>query len=190
MNGGMTGPGKWVGQLILGAVLAVASLVVLSLNLKWITSVFEGPVEVRLADLRNLESPRDLPNPWVSFTFDKALDTGVELVSSRSNAPKARYLLVQVRDRWLIAEVPPDHAGNRVTGYVEAWSAPLNRQVIADIAGKFPQHPLLPVQVDAVYNQRAQCYSLLGVMVFFLICGLALVVMGLATRRRQLLEGS
>ena len=184
----MTGQGKWVGQLIFGAILVVASLVVLSLNLKWITSVFAGPVEIKIADLRNVEDPRSLPNQWVSFTFGNAVETGVALVGSRSSTPKARYLLVQVQDRWLVAEVPPDHVGNEIIGYVEAWSAPLNRKVLEDIAAKFPQHPQLPIQVDAVYNQRVQGYSLLGVMGFFLIAGLALLVAGFLTRRRQLRE--
>jgi hypothetical protein len=190
MNGGTTGQGKWLGQLIFGAIMMVASLVVLVMNLKWITTVFAGPVEIKLADLRAVDNPRDLPNQWVSFTFEQGLDTGVQLVSNRSNTPKARYLLVQVQDRWLIAEVPPDHAGTHIIGYVEAWSAPLNRKVITDIQGKFPGYTLLPVQVDAVYNQRSQCYAMLGVTGFFVIGGLALVVLGLVTRRRLLREVS
>jgi hypothetical protein len=185
----MTARGKWTGQVGLGAILVVVSAVVLILNLKWITSVFAGPAEIKLSDLRSVDKPSALPNRWVSFTTENSFDTGVGLVSNRSNTPKAHYLLVQVQDRWLIAEVPPDHGGKRITGYVEAWSAPLNKKAIAEIQSKYPGYALLPIQVDAVYNQRSQCYAMLGVMGFFLIGGVFLVILGLVTRSRQQADG-
>ena len=180
---------KWIGQLVFGIILAGVSIVVLVLNLKWIDAVFAGPAPIKLDDLRNVKNPRELPNQWVSFIFTKGIDTGVALVSDRSKTPKARYLLVQVQDRWMIVEVPPDHAGNEVIGYVEAWSAPLNQKVIRDIGAKFPDRPLLPIQVDAVYSQRGQCYALLAIMGFLLVFGLGLVIMSFVTRRRQVDEG-
>ena len=185
----MTAQGKWVGQLVFGIILVGVSIVVLVLNLKWIQTVFAGPVPIKLEDLRNVQSPSDLPNQWVSFTFETGMDTGVALVSNRSKTPKAHYLLVQVKDRWMIVEVPPDHSGKQVVGYVEAWSAPLNKKVIADIGSKFPNHPQLPIQVDAVYSQRGQCYAMLGIMAFFLLFGVGLIIASFVTRRRQLGDG-
>jgi hypothetical protein len=174
-------------QLIAGGLMAVISLVVLVFNLRWVSNVLQGPVEIKLADLRRLEDPTKLPNQWVSFMFDKAVETEVAIVRTRGgqSTPRSRFLLIQVQDRWLIADVPFNHAGNQVTGYLETWSVPLRKETIEKITSKFPNYRLLPFQIDAEYSQRGQCFAMLGVVGFFLITGLVLLGMGLVGMKRQ-----
>src|ERR1700722_11287790 len=103
-------------QLFLGGVLLVGALGLTIANTRWIVSVWNGPAPITLTELRQLQDPATLPNPWVSFTFNQVIDTGL-LLSSRRNfttTTKARYLLVQVGDRWLITALPANHAGNQV----------------------------------------------------------------------------
>jgi hypothetical protein len=164
--------------------------VVLILNLRWVSDVLAGPAAIQLTDLQNLRDPSDLPNRWVSFTFGTAKESNLAIVSQRSGKARSRFLLIQVGDRWLIADVPADHSGNRITGYLETWSVPLRRESIEKISANFPGHPLMPFQIDAQYNQRGQCFTMLGVMGFLLVCGLVLGLIGLRGVLREAREGS
>jgi hypothetical protein len=164
--------------LIAGIVIAVVCLGVLLYNFRWIKNVVQGPVPITLAELRKVQGPNELPNQWVSFTFDNAIDSGVGLVEQRGGqeTAKSRYLLVQVEDRWLITEVPTKFTGKQVVGYAENWWAPLQKNAIEDIKKRNPGNQLLPFQIDAEYAQRGQCDTMIGLLGVFLLIGVAAAV--------------
>jgi hypothetical protein len=166
-----------VGPLVVGAILILVSLGVLFYNLKWARSVLAGPVPITLDELARVSDPATLPNQWVSFTFDQFGDTGLGIDTTRNGqtTARSRFLLIRVRDRWLIADVPHDHSGNRVVGYLETWWVPLRKQSMDAIKARFPKHAFLPYQIDAQYDQRTQGYSMLGIVGFFLVSGVVLV---------------
>jgi hypothetical protein len=169
-----------VTMLGLGTVLFLVGIIVLGLNLRWTFNVLRGPTPIKLEDLDAVKTPEDLSNQWVSFTFDNAIDTGLGIVSKRGGreTPRSRFLLIQVKDRWLIADVPAKHEGNQVVGYVETWSVPLRRESMDKIRGKFPNHQMMPFQLNAEYAQRTQCFSMLGIVAACLIIGAVLAGMG------------
>jgi hypothetical protein len=178
--------GNPLGQLLIGAGMVVVSLVVLLLNLKWISSVLEGPTEIKLADTQTLQDPRTLPNQGVSFRFDRKEETNLATIQKRSGQERSRYILIQVGDRWLLADVLPDFSGNRITGYV---GTAFRQEAIEKVQQGFPQFKLLPFYIDAQYSQRGQCYAMLGVMGFFLVCGIVLSAVGLRGKLREAHDG-
>ncbi len=79
-----------------------------------------GPTEITLTQLAKLENPDQLPSPWVKATFDKLVDTGVEMLEVSPGAKRVEYkfLLVQAGDRWMVAAVPEDFRGNTLAGQI------------------------------------------------------------------------
>src|SRR5262245_31920689 len=90
------------GNLILvGLILTGVSVGVVAFNRKWIESVWQGPTALSAAELRKLQNPAALRNQWVTITFDKMIDTGLQVVvTNRGNAVKSRYVLIQVGGNW------------------------------------------------------------------------------------------
>lgn len=162
-------------QLALGGALLLIALVLLLFNGRWINSAIAGPVPMTLAELRAMQVVNTLTNPWVTITYNNAIETDLIMVSTRkgTSTNRSRYLLIQVGDRWLIADVPHDYRGNQLTGYLDAWWSPLSREVIEKIGSKYPaQKPLfLPFQMNAEYSYRGQCAALVAIISFLLISG-------------------
>lgn len=167
-----------IARLIFGVALLGTGLLMIFWNFRWIASAMAGPVPITLAEVRQLGDPGTLANPWVSFTFDRAIDTKLSLVSSKGgqSTPKSHYILVQVQDRWLITEIPYNHTSNQVVGYLDVWSTPLRREAVAKIHAGQPgeANQILPFQLDAEYGYRGQCIAMAAVAVFCIVCGLVL----------------
>ncbi|OAI54839.1 hypothetical protein AYO44_03190 [Planctomycetaceae bacterium SCGC AG-212-F19] len=179
MSYGTVDPRKQaIARLVFGVALLGTGLIMIFWNFRWLASAMQGPVPITIAELRQLTDPGQLPNPWVSFTFDQAIDTKLSLVASKGGktTPKSHYFLVQVQDRWLIAELPYNHAGNQVVGYLDIWSTPLRREAVAKVHANQPAEAsqILPFQLDAEYGYRGQCLAMVAVAVFCIVCGLVL----------------
>lgn len=170
------------GPLLIGLLMVVVSLGVLIWQARWVRSAIAGPVPITAAELRQLDNPAKLDNPWVVYTFDNALDTKLGIAEQRGGVetPRTHYLLTQVQDRWLVTEVPHNFQGQQVTGYLDVWSAPLRKEALEKIGAAMPaQKPLLlPFQLDAEYGYRSQCWAMLGLCGFFFLGGLAMVGYG------------
>jgi hypothetical protein len=84
----------------------------------WIAQ--DGPTEVTLEQLTKLENPSQLPSPWVKVTFEKIVDTGVEMLEVGPGVKTVDYkfLLVQAGDRWMVATVPENFQGNTLAGEI------------------------------------------------------------------------
>lgn len=121
-----------------------------------------APLEVTAAELIDLPNRGPMPDPWLSYTFSKYCETGVrmDLRSVGNQYAYSRFILVQVQDRWLVAQVPPDFRGNKLVGTVErlgsyegrSYESHLDKQIVIKIlaSNRDKADRLLPYQVDAV----------------------------------------
>ncbi len=127
-----------------------------------------------------------MPNPWVSFTFDHAIDTGIVMNATKAGAVvvRSRYLLILVGDRWLISDVPSGFAGNEIVGYLDTWSSPLSRKMIEQVKAKFPDRNIFPYQLNAQYDYKGQCFSMMGIAAFIYLSGFAVIGFAISDFRK------
>lgn len=173
-------------RLAVGVIIFLGAVGFLLHHARWIWSAFQGPKPITLAALQEVKDPETLPNPWVSFHFDEAIDTGFVMESTKkgTTTPRSKYLLIRVGDRWLIADVPAEFTGNQVVGYLDTWWSPLSRKVIDQVTGRFTDRVILPYQLNAEYSYRGQCFSMLGIAAFFLLAGLWITILAWSDLRK------
>lgn len=167
-------------RLIIGVIILLAAVGFVVYQSRWVRSVIQGPVPVTLATLQEVTDPAALSNPWISFTFNEAIDTGLVMENTKAGTTtqRSKYLLIRVGGRWLIADVPAGFTGNHVVGYLDRWWSPLSKKVIDQIKGRFPDRDILPYQLNAEYAYKGQCFAMLSIAAFFFLGGL--VIVGLA----------
>lgn len=172
---------KWVVGLPLFLVAGAVILVALGCFFTYQSEGERGPREATAAELRDLTSLDALPEPWFSYTFPQSVETGMRLDKrSLGNARGySRFILVQVQDRWLAAQVPHDFKGNTLVGTVEElgrWHGStleknLSAQIITQILASNPDKAnlLLPYQVNAMLPYQSKInmgYLLAGGIAF------------------------
>ena len=169
----------------LGILLVIGSVGFLLYNIRWIRSAFAGPVPITLAELRKLEDPGKLTNPWVTFTYEQSVDTGLQLVNQSrrggGDTVASSYLLVKVEDRWLITEVKAGQKGKTVTGYLAKWSTPLRLDAVDKVKAAQPDKAklLLPYQFDGEYRYWEEAMYMVGLLSVLGVLGLILGIWGL-----------
>jgi hypothetical protein len=173
---------KWLVGLSLFLVAGAVILLALGCFFTYQSAGERGPREVTAAELRNLSSLDALPDPWISYTFPKASETAMRLEKTSLGKSQAysRFILVQVEDCWLAAQVPPHFTGNKLVGKVErlgSWDGrtfekDLSSQIINQIRVSNPDkaNRLLPYQVNTVVSYQSRTHS--G---YLLAVGIALV---------------
>jgi hypothetical protein len=173
-------------RLVVGAIILLGAIGLLLHHARWIRSAFQGPVPITLATLEELKDPETLPNPWVSFAFDEAIDTGFVMESTKSGKTitRSKYLLIRVGNRWLLADVPADFTGHQVVGYLDQWWSPLSRKVIDQVQGRFPDRDIIPYQLNAEYAYRKQCFSMLAIEVFMFGVGVWIIYLAWSDMRK------
>ncbi len=189
-GGGGSRAGRIVKRLVGVAALALGSLLLLAAVAHGLDSKPKeappAPRTVTAAELAQVKDPAKLADAWVVYEAPKVLDTQVELVSGRfTKKTKVRFALVQVQDRWLLAEVPPNFAGTRLEGRLTKWNTPFYDNVVSKARTGFPNEcrRLLPVQLDCEFDratdgQRNDRTFTIGVGVvgfFILLLGLKFV---------------
>jgi hypothetical protein len=122
--------------------------------LQWenIKQTRQGPTEVQASALAKAESLDGLPG-WVKFKPTKVTDTGVRRERTVNGRPVGtfKYLLVQVGDRYVVAEAWDTAATTgAVTGRLEQWPARDRDGVVAEIYGKVAaaRDKMTPFQID------------------------------------------
>jgi hypothetical protein len=168
---------------IVGVLFLLAGLGILIGAQNWIRTVLAGPAPVTLGELRRLEDPSQLDTSWVRVRFGQMEETGLGVVSSGiipllMGETRSRYVLIQVEDQWLIAEVSEDQAGNELVGYLSKWHTPFSQKSLEQIDANFPGRSFLPFQLDAHYKYRRECLALAGLGGFLALSGLALLLFG------------
>jgi hypothetical protein len=128
-----------------------------------------GPRTVTADDLAKLERSASIAAPWVVYTAPKVVETGLRIVDARPGRKKGtqtRFLLVPVKDRWLLTEVAADFTGVHLDGRVEVWLTPRYHDLMQEVRRQFPDKAdrLLPYQLNAEtpYPKDARMNSLLG----------------------------
>jgi hypothetical protein len=162
---------KWVVGLVLFLAAGAVILLALGCYFSYQADGERGPREVTAEELRNLRDFGSLPDPWISYSFPKSSETAVRLetVSLAKHQSYSRFILVQVQDAWLVAQVPPGFTGNKLVGKVErlgSWDGrtyekDLDSKIITQIASSNPDKAsrILPYQVNTVIPYQSKTRS-------------------------------
>jgi hypothetical protein len=192
---------KWVVGLFLFLAAGAVLLLALGCFFTYRSEDERGPREVTAAELRDLTSPDALPDPWISYTFPRSSETAMRLEKSSLSRKRAysRFILVQVEDHWLAAQVPPNFTGNKLVGRVEklgSWDGrtyekDLGSQIIHRIRASNPDKAnlMLSYQVNAVrpYESRTRSgyFQAIGIALLGVILGsMALTIVRAKPRPR------
>jgi hypothetical protein len=100
-------------------------------------------------ELLKIERPEDLKG-YISYVPPKQITTGIDYVKMRSGAISSRFVLLQVRDRWLLAKVSPSAQGARIEGKLEDTDHLATGKLRTMAPNEFAR--LLPYQLDAEYS--------------------------------------
>lgn len=172
---------KWAVGLFLFLVAGVVFLLALGCYNSYQSEGERGPREFTAAELIDLPNRGPMPDPWLSFSFPNSCETEIGLVERSVSTKRAysRFILVQVQDRWLAAQVPPDFRGNKLVGRVErlgSWDGTtyeknLDAKIITQISVSNPDKAdrILPYQVNAVLPYQSKIrwgYMIAGMIAF------------------------
>jgi hypothetical protein len=177
-------------RFVIGTIFILIGMALPIWQWKWIQSAMHGPTPITAADINKLEDPATLENPWVTLRFDNSIETGVESVergrfSMILGEIRSKYLLIQVRDEWLVARVLQDFQGKEVVGYLDRWWTPLAREKLEEVTTAFPGRDLTPFQLDAAYPYRREAYALIAVSGLLITAGVIAVVLSRIRRRNH-----
>ncbi|MCI0358118.1 MAG: hypothetical protein L0211_06530 [Planctomycetaceae bacterium] len=126
---------KSVGFLLAGVVIiGVGALVWFQFEYMFWTAL-DGPTDVSLAELAKIEDPKQLPSEWIRVKCDKVVETSV-VVERSDGAIMAKYLLVPVGDRWMIAAVKDRSSVNVIEGQLYNSNCFANHDAIEAIVSE------------------------------------------------------
>jgi hypothetical protein len=170
-----------VGQVGSGLALAAFGAVFIGIQWKYHLDVVRGPVPITEAQLAQLESPSSLPGQYVTLTVSELHDSEVRLTKTKyGNTTVIRhYVVVRVGDRWLVASVPPDFRGNRLTGYLERWTKGNDVGALDQVHQKLTpenRERVMPFQLNAGDDHVGKCWAFLGVFGVLGVLGLGMAV--------------
>jgi hypothetical protein len=105
----------------------------------WIAQA--GPKEITLEQLGKLEDPSQLPSRWIKVTFEKGVDTGIEMTEVGAGITRTEYkfLLFQAGDRWMVATVPEEFRGNTLAGEIYRSTNPEDTAAFVEIYEKLKE---------------------------------------------------
>jgi hypothetical protein len=143
--------GFGLGSLLLGGLLLLAAAAIF---LRGREQSDRGPRKVKADELRRLQDPESLPDPWVAYTAPKTFDPMIRIQRGRKRRSLVKYIVLQVEDRWLLACIPPDFVGSRVEGRLTVWSGPHYNLLAQRVHSASPAvaNRLLPYHLDAEYD--------------------------------------
>jgi hypothetical protein len=168
---GTTVPARRRARAVAGYLLVFLGGAVLFHARSWIPSVWHGPRPITLEELSSVTEPAAVPHRWVSFDFTRAIDTGIRENTSVDPSDERKYILIQVEDHWLVAEVRSSFASSHIEGYLE--TGPDRIQISESLA---PGAKLLPYQLDGAYPLRAGLHAMAGFVAVLVLGGLCLAL--------------
>jgi hypothetical protein len=100
-------------------------------------------------ELAQVEKMEDMPG-WIAVMPENTLHTSTMYVKMRSGQPVSKFVLVQAKDRWLIAHVDARYKGGRIEGQLKR----LDHLALPRIQTAYPEQSkvLLPCQLEAEYD--------------------------------------
>jgi hypothetical protein len=171
--------GSWGTALFgLGILAAVAGWWYFSLG--WADDVGKGPTPITAEELLAMGEGKDPPSRWVTYTATGDFVPTDIRVMKNVTQEVAKFVLVPVGKRFLIAEVEPDFKGRTYAGKLEVWGGGgPQSDAVAEIR-KLVGHQsgrLLQFQLDtrtSPANQLTAQYALQGIAAAFgVMCCLA-----------------
>jgi hypothetical protein len=195
---------KWMVGLFLFAVAGTVILLALGCFFTYQADGERGPREVTATELLNATSLDSLHDPWISYTFPDSCETAMRLEkrSLTKGRPYSRFILVQVQEHWLAAQITPQFSGNKLVGKVEqlgSWDGTtyeknLSGQIINQIMASNPDKAnlVLPYQVNAVlpYQSRTRSGYMLAVVIALLGLGIGSLGLTIVKARPRLANHS
>jgi hypothetical protein len=159
-----------------GTFLILVSLGLTAYSWRWMANAFTGPVPMTRNQVIELGDVAELPNPYVTVPSDHVLET--EVIRSQGIGRRGTYLLqlylVQVGDRWLVAEMPPRHKEKAFSGTLSMWSLPdpTQENLLEEARRRVsPGAEIFPFLMDGAYPYKGQATSMAVVYGLILLGG-------------------
>lgn len=165
------------------AVLAVVG----ALTLRYYINMFSGPRAVSASELIQITNPDTENRYYVSVDGEKALDTGVQMVSrsrrSGTERVTANYVALVVEDRLLVVKTPNelpssnDQIPTHYEGALVAMPSDIQREVVSDIEAHVPELKgrFLPYMLDAGSFNTGGIIGLVLMVPLLLLCVFVIV---------------
>lgn len=153
-----------------------------------IASDAKGVRNVTTAELLEIKDPASLPSPWISYTPEQPMiDTplGTETKRRRGTSTKTRFVLVPVKDKWMVVERPEGTSGKKLQGELGKWDTNLGAEAMEKIKALHPdkRDKFLPIQLDETGGDPGNRGLVLTIGIGALgLFGLGSVVYGLVSR--------
>lgn len=152
--------------LILAVCLLLPAVLALSLSLRWVYNVFNGPFPMTAEELRKVDDVKGLWKHYVKVRADKpAIDTGQREGTTKAGLT-TKFLLLPVGHRLLLLKMPIAHEGTEYVGYLTPLTGATATDLINQLEAK--QHGLkdlvLPYELDGVYTYKSQFWAMMGIM--------------------------
>jgi hypothetical protein len=169
---------NWIGQrirqsnrrvLVWGLILCAIGLGVAFLYRYVIFNLFAGPFHVDEETLASIRRPGDVSRYFITFEMKKWVRTDVTVATNKDPKPFAEYVLVRVKDRYLIVRRYVSQQGDTVTGTLAAPNAEEQQKVFDSLIKQVPdfEKTLLPVVLDA--NKAKFYMEAIGLLVLPLV---------------------
>jgi hypothetical protein len=147
----------------------------------------QGSRVLKADELLAIKDPKDLPTPWVSYTTDQAVvETNLGVESERSKGkPLTRFVLVPVKNKWLIVERGVNVHGKTFEGSLETWQGGLYGEAVEKLHAGHRDKSLLPVQLQESWSgPTGQVVSNCLLIGCLFVVGFACMLYGLSSRPR------
>lgn len=166
--------------LIFGLLFLFFGTAMLGLLLDDILATFRGPMTMSMDQLADLKDVNTLSQRFVSFKHDGLIKTDINLVKLRNGKyekTEAKYVLIKIKDRLLLAMLPPQEYGATLNGVVRKWDVseqPNKTGTLEDYLKKHPEYKakLLPYQFNDMEDEAGTSKVLL------MMCGGMLIIGG------------
>jgi hypothetical protein len=138
-------------------------------------------------ELLAIKDPKGLPSPWVSYTTDQAVvETNLGVESERSKGkPLTRFILVPVKNKWLVVERGANVQGKTYEGSLETWQGGLYGEAVEKLRAGHRDKSLLPVQLQESWSGPAgQVVSNCLLIGCLFVVGFCCILYGLNSRPR------
>lgn len=174
-------------MIIWSAVGLVILAVVGALTLRYYINMFSGPRAVSASELIQINDPDTEDRYYVSVDGDKALDTGVQMVSrsrrSGTERVTANYVALMLDDRLLVVKTPnelpsdEDQIPTHYEGALVAMPSDIQREVVDDIESQVPELKgrFLPYMLDAGSFSTGGIIGLVVMVPLLLLCVFGIV---------------
>jgi hypothetical protein len=136
-----------------------------------------GTRPITAEELLAINDPQSLPSPWVTCTPDRPIvetSLGIE-TKMGTGSSKTRFVLVPVKDKWMVAQRELDAHGNRLEGELGKWEIGLGPKAMEKIKAQHldKKDKLLPFALTETSGGPV------GRLLFFAIGSAAVILFGL-----------